>query len=686
MKLQEITKLFSYLLWLLASLKLASAIEREVKGNWRDFYEIAPHVEETPGRFQVISFNWEEVQKPYTIAIWLLLAGIAKMALLIVVGLMLGILLKLSNVNDSIFNLEANIFFLYLLPPIIFDAGYFMPNRALFENFGSILVFAVIGTIWNCFAIGSSLYGLGLLNAFSIKFSIFEIFLFSALISAVDPVAVIAVFEEIHVNETLFITVFGEALFNDGITVVLYQMFRKFVLIGKDKLIPIDYFAGGISFFVIGLGGTAIGLFYAFIVSFITKYTDKVKILNPIFIFLIPYMAYLTGEMFGLSSILAIVACGMAMKQYVKGNITTTAATSVKYFIKMLAQICETVIFMFLGLSTISSKHHWDLPFIVLTIIFCLVYRTIGVIVQCAILNRFRKQSFTRVDQFILCYGGLRGAIAFGLVVSMPNNINAKSMFTTACIAVIYFTVFLQGITIRPLATYLNIERERQEGPTMIQSVYMRYFDYTMAGVEDIAGQKGYNSVRDAFERLNATIFRPLLMRNQKPHQFDASKIIRAYTKITLKEAMEMASDIGPKIHMPSKSKSISDKVASSSYNNLEYLFNEKSRANDPSNLRTEIAKYMTSSENTEALYRMFSQLLDRKLRELKKDENTIEENGDDIKEDYMAEFIKPGTSVSTIDLTDPVKLESRSMSNPFHGSIRRRRRVARSHSMGNYI
>ncbi|EFO12821.1 hypothetical protein LOAG_15711, partial [Loa loa] len=96
------------------------------------------------------------------------------------------------------------------------------------------------------------------------------------------------------------------------------------------------------------------------------------------------------------------------------------------------------------------------------------------VIVQCAILNRFRKQSFTRIDQFILCYGGLRGAIAFGLVASMPNNIHAKSMFTTACIAVIYFTVFLQGITIRPLATYLNIERDAEEDPTMIQSVYMR--------------------------------------------------------------------------------------------------------------------------------------------------------------------------------------------------------------------
>lgn len=69
-------------------------------------------------------------------------------------------------------------------------------------------------------ASGASLFALGQLGIFSIQFSIFEIFLFSSLISAVDPVAVIAVFEEIHVNEMLFITVFGEALFNDGITVV----------------------------------------------------------------------------------------------------------------------------------------------------------------------------------------------------------------------------------------------------------------------------------------------------------------------------------------------------------------------------------------------------------------------------------------------------------------------------------
>ncbi|VDM66955.1 unnamed protein product, partial [Strongylus vulgaris] len=138
-------------------------------------------------------------------------------SLLIAVGLLLGLILKQSGAHIT-YSLDSHVFFLYLLPPIIFDAGYFMPNRALFENCDSVLLFAVVGTIWNCIAIGSSLLLLSSYGLFSMEFSTTEIFVFSALISAVDPVAVIAVFEEINVNEFIFVNVFGEALFNDGVT------------------------------------------------------------------------------------------------------------------------------------------------------------------------------------------------------------------------------------------------------------------------------------------------------------------------------------------------------------------------------------------------------------------------------------------------------------------------------------
>jgi len=68
--------------------------------------------------------------------------------------------------------------------------------------------------------IGFSLYGLGLLDLYGIELPLLQTLLFASLISAVDPVAVLAVFEEIHVNEILYIVVFGESLLNDAVTVV----------------------------------------------------------------------------------------------------------------------------------------------------------------------------------------------------------------------------------------------------------------------------------------------------------------------------------------------------------------------------------------------------------------------------------------------------------------------------------
>ena len=160
----------------------------------------------------------------------------------------------------------------------------------------------------------------------------------------------------------------------------------------------------------------------------------------------------------------SITFCGMVMKQYVTYNISKKSDATTEYVIKMLSSIMETIIFMFMGLSTVSDYHSWNTGFVLMTLLACLVYRIIGesleqskesivsrfsVILGIAIFanlaNCWRLLELTRIDMLIMSYGGLRGAIAFALALVLDENtIERKKEFVTATIAVVFFTVFIQ--------------------------------------------------------------------------------------------------------------------------------------------------------------------------------------------------------------------------------------------------
>ncbi|XP_049859593.1 sodium/hydrogen exchanger 3 isoform X1 [Schistocerca gregaria] len=502
-------------------------------------------------RYAVSTVEFERVQTPFIIGLWIFSASVAKIAfhmapkvskmfpescLLIVVGLLIGaILFYAGKVHVS--TLTPDIFFLYMLPPIILDAGYFMPNRLFFDHLGTILLFAVVGTIFNTLTIGLSLWAAGQTDLFGCETPLLDMFLFSALISAVDPVAVLAVFEEIHVNEILYIVVFGESLLNDAVTVVLYHMFEAYTEMGPENIIYTDVLAGLASFFVVALGGTIIGIIWGFLTGLVTRYTHQVRVIEPIFIFVMAYLAYLNAEIFHMSGILAITFCGITMKNYVEANISHKSHTTVKYAMKMLSSSSETIIFMFLGVATVNDNHNWNTWFVILTVAFCSVYRTIGVILLTAIANHFRLHQLTRVDKFVMSYGGLRGAVAFALVLLIDRkHVPLQPMFVTTTIAVIYFTVFIQGITIKPLVRILNVKRAEKRKPTMNERIHERLMDHVMAGIEDILGQHGNYHLRDKFKRFDNKFIRPYLLRD---HQGAEPKILETYSKLAMKDAME---------------------------------------------------------------------------------------------------------------------------------------------------
>ncbi|KAG8144453.1 hypothetical protein E2320_012960, partial [Naja naja] len=495
-------------------------------------------------------FDYQHVQVPFEITLWILLASLAKIGfhlfeklpsvvpescLLIVVGLIMGgIIFGLNDKSPPI--MDSDIFFLYLLPPIVLDAGYFMPSRPFFENIGTILLYAVVGTIWNVFGIGFSLYVICQAEAFQLgDISLLHNLLFSSLIAAVDPVAVLSVFEEIHVNEKLHILVFGESLLNDAVSVVLYRLFRSFCEMPTIR--TVDVFVGIGKFFVVGIGGLLVGLLYAVSAAFTTRFTKNILVIEPLFVFLYSYLSYLTAEMFHLSGIVAIISCALGMKRYVEANISLKSHTTIKYFMKMWSSVSDTLIFIFLGVSTVGDNHEWNWSYICFTLIFCLLWRALGVLLLTFIINRLHINAVTRKDQFIIAYGGLRGAICFSLVVLLPD-FQRKKLFIAATTVVILFTVFVQGMTIRPLVDWLHVTRKQESGPTVGEQIHIRFLDHLLAGIEDISGHWGQYYWKDKLEYFNSKHLQKYLLREYRRPK---SSIVLLHEKLERKRAIELA-------------------------------------------------------------------------------------------------------------------------------------------------
>lgn len=443
------------------------------------------------------------------------LAIVPESALLIVVGFAAGSILDRFWPYEIY--LHPDFFFLYLLPPIALDAGYALPNQAFFRNFGTIILYAVVGTICNIILIGFIL--LMASPFFSTSVPWIDLFLFATLISAVDPVAVLSVFEEINVNKLLYICVFGESLLNDAVTIVLYHALVAMAKIGPENLEVQDFIKAPISFFLVSFGGLLIAIKF--------RYSNKQQVLQPLICLLIPYFSYLIAESVHLSGILAIVLCGLMMKQYLAGNLSNQSLVTTRYFLKTLSSSCEAIIFVFLGLSMVSKKHDWDWIFIVVTLFACFICRFFGTYLLTYLANKSREQKISLVDQFIMAYGGLRGAICYGLVMTLDKDIlPTKEMFVSTTVIVILFTVFLQGATIKPLVRLLNVEIEEEHHKTLIGQIINVARDDIMAGIEAVVGVHGAQWYRQKLTNVNDNYVLPCMVRNQTTK---ADKLLAIY-------------------------------------------------------------------------------------------------------------------------------------------------------------
>uniref|UniRef100_A0A671N855 Sodium/hydrogen exchanger n=1 Tax=Sinocyclocheilus anshuiensis TaxID=1608454 RepID=A0A671N855_9TELE len=368
-----------------------------------------------------------------------------------------------SEVNDIQDNemlrkvtFDPEVFFNILLPPIIFHAGYSLKRRHFFRNLGSILAYAFVGTVVSCFIIGLLMYGCVMLmkqiGHLGGDFFFTDCLFFGAIVSATDPVTVLAIFNELQVDADLYALLFGESVLNDAVAVVLsssivgYQpegdnshTFEAMAML-KSFGIFLGVFSGSFAL------GVATGLFSLtpFHVTKFTKLRDF-PLLETALFFLMSWSTFLLAEACGFTGVVAVLFCGMTQAHYTFNNLSPESQDRTKQLFELLNFLAENFIFSYMGLTLFTFKNHVFNPiFIVGAFLAVFLGRAANIYPLSFLLNLGRKYKISSNFQHMMMFAGLRGAMTFALSIRDTATYARQMMFSTTLL-VVFFTVWICG-------------------------------------------------------------------------------------------------------------------------------------------------------------------------------------------------------------------------------------------------
>ncbi|XP_042048546.1 sodium/hydrogen exchanger 2-like [Salvia splendens] len=275
-------------------------------------------------------------------------------ALFIGLGTGTILLLATKGVSSRILEFNEELFFIYLLPPIIFNAGFQVKKKQFFRNFMTITLFGAVGTMIS-FCIIS--FGAKILfDQLNLGYLELQDYLaIGAIFSATDSVCTLQVLNQ---DETPFLhsLVFGEGVVNDATSVVLFNAIQKFDLSEINSTMAFTFVGNFFYLFITStLLGVLMGLLSAFIIRklyFGRHSTDREVAL----MILMAYLSYIMAELFDMSGILTVFFCGIVMSHYTWHNVTESSRVTTKHAFATLSFIAETFIFLYVGMDALDLE------------------------------------------------------------------------------------------------------------------------------------------------------------------------------------------------------------------------------------------------------------------------------------------------------------------------------------------
>jgi len=379
------------------------------------------------------------VRLPYSSV--LVLAGYVASELAVMSGVDTGI--RAENFHDLIFYV--------FIPLLVFESAYKINKGLLLENIVPIIILAVIGLL-----LTASLTAVGLYYgiAHSVGFPLIAALLTGSILAATDPVAVVARFREIGAPERLSVLLEGESLFNDATAIVLFGLFLSMALSLESSIT-----ASGVivEFIIIFFGGLATGLATGLVAGLANRAFNN-TLMTGVLTLIVAYGSYLLAEeLFEVSGVMSTLVAAIVMSVMLRTEPGENANIKNEYLWDVIGHIANAIVFIIMGVTITLSmfEERWLAMLIAIVAVF--IARAASTYGSLSLLGLFQKKPVDLRYQTVMVWGGLRGAVALALALSIPVTLDYWWTIQSITFGVVLFTLFIQAPTIRLLVDKLGL-------------------------------------------------------------------------------------------------------------------------------------------------------------------------------------------------------------------------------------
>lgn len=330
---------------------------------------------------------------------------------------------------------------------LLFAGALNVDTKKLRKEMAPVMILSTVGVIISTAVFGLLFHYVGLL--FNIHVNLIYCFLFGALISPTDPVAVAAVIKGSKLPSHLEMIITGESLFNDGVGLVLFITLLEITRTGTDN---IDFTKTAILFVREVFGGIALGVFMGYFAYRLMHSINDFQTIVLVSLALVMSISLICIYV-GLSVPLAVVAAGLFMgNRSINSDVKEHSHEALEKFWKLVDEMLNTILFVMLGLQMINLSFITNY-FITgsLVIVLMLIARWISIALPVTFLRRSLQINYANVN--ILTWAGLRGGISIALALSLPHSIYREIILAGSYFVVI-FSIVIQGLTLNKVINF----------------------------------------------------------------------------------------------------------------------------------------------------------------------------------------------------------------------------------------